>query len=206
MVKEGFGPESVIEVPAQTGKAVLVKRGTLIAVVDVEGQQIGDMFACAAGDPSEYLSAAHTRATRRRLFPRIGESFVTNHRRPILTMVEDTSPGPHDMMFAACDPALYRAFGVEGWHPSCAENFQIAVKELSYEFSFVPDPVDLFQNSPIEAEELKLYVAKSKPGDKVVFRADMDLAFILTACSADVSGANGDKCTGLRIEIEEEQR
>jgi uncharacterized protein len=198
-----FGATKTIKVPAQKGRAVKVSAGSLIAVIDVEGQQIGDMFAYAVDSPAEYLSAAHTRATCRRLFPKSGESFVTNRRRPILTMIEDTSPGCHDMLFAACDPPLYQRFGVQGWHPSCAENFAHAVKEFGHEFSFVPDPVDLFQNSPLEDGELMLYTAKSGPGDRVVFRAEMDLIFVLAACSSDVSPANGWKCTDLRIEISE---
>ena len=32
-----------------------------------------------------------------------GDALVTNRRRPILTLVEDTSPGLHDTLIAACD-------------------------------------------------------------------------------------------------------
>ena len=47
----------------------------------------------------------HTRSGIKRLIPRVGDSLLTNKRRPILTVVEDTC-GVHDMLMSACD--IYR--------------------------------------------------------------------------------------------------
>src|SRR5690349_2790380 len=99
-------------VPAGEGRAVRVAAGRRVRVVDLEGGQVGDLFAFAADDPRERLSAAHTRSGTSRLFPEIGEPFVTDRRRPILVLADDTSPGSHDMLIAACDPARYAALGV----------------------------------------------------------------------------------------------
>jgi hypothetical protein len=41
------------------------------------------------------------------LFPAVAETFVTTERRPILTLVEDTSPGFHDLLMAARDRARW---------------------------------------------------------------------------------------------------
>jgi uncharacterized protein YcgI (DUF1989 family) len=54
------------------------------------------------------MSMEHSRAAFRRVRPKIGDSFVTNHRRPILTVMEDTTPGVHDTMIAACDRYRYQ--------------------------------------------------------------------------------------------------
>jgi uncharacterized protein len=202
-----FAPTTSIVVPAQRGKAITLKSGSRIAVVDIEGGQVGDMFAFSDIDPSEYLSAAHTRQLHRRLFPHLGEPFATNRLRPILTMVSDTSPGIHDMLFAACAPATYRVkFGVEGWHPSCEENFHLALKELGHDVDRIPDPINIFQNSPVVeggGGDLVLQAARSAPGDRVVFRAEMNLIFVLTACSSDIAPTNGGRCKSLLIEISE---
>ena len=200
-----FVPTESLPVPPRSGKAVRVRAGTLIAVIDVEGSQVGDVFAIADDDHDEYLSAAHNRQWYRLLFPRLGEPFVTNRLRPILTMVEDTSPGLHDMLFAACAPATYRVkFGVQGWHPSCEENFHLALKELGAEFGRIPDPVNVFQNSPVTdatSGQLELRAAKSSAGNRVVFRAEMNIIFVLTACSSDIAPTNGGKCKSLLLEI-----
>ena len=192
-----------IVVEAQTGRAVRVDEGSLISVVDIEGTQVGDMFAFSVDDPSERLSTGHTRSINRTLFPAIGQSFMSNRGRPILTVVSDSSPGHHDMLFAPCGPAVYRLkFGVEGWHPSCEENFELAVKELGYTFPSIPDPVNVFQDSPLVDGTLVLTRTKTKPGDRFTVRAEMDLVFVLTACSSDLAPTNGGRCTSLGIEVE----
>ena len=84
-----------------------VEAGAASASSISEGGQVGDLFAFCLDDLGEYLSAEHTRAELFRLFPRVGESFVSNRRRPILLFEADTSPGFHDMLFAACDAARY---------------------------------------------------------------------------------------------------
>ena len=37
--------------------------------------------------------------------------MVTNQRRPIVTLVEDTTPGIHDTIMAACDRQRYGLLG-----------------------------------------------------------------------------------------------
>lgn len=49
----------------------------------------------------------HTRPSIRRLVPCVGDSLLTNQRRPILTVLEDTC-GVHDTLMAACDVYRYR--------------------------------------------------------------------------------------------------
>ena len=65
------------------------------------------MFAFVRDDPSEWLSAARPVGTPRP-FPEVGGAFVTQYHRPILTLLADTSPGVHDMLYPPCSPALYR--------------------------------------------------------------------------------------------------
>ena len=87
----------------------------------------------AANQPSmEYMSMPHTRSGTLHLRPKVNDTLLSNLREPILTMVEDTSPGIHDTLIAACDPPRYKGLGVEKWeeHGSCAENLVLALKEL----------------------------------------------------------------------------
>ena len=107
-------------VPPGEGRGLEVAAGTTFRVVDIEGGQVGDLFAFTAADVHEYASAAHTRPSNGRLFPRPGQTVLTNLRQPILELVEDNSPGHHDTLYAACDPARYHLLGVDGPHRSCA--------------------------------------------------------------------------------------
>ena len=58
------------------------------------------------------MSLEHTRSGIKKLIPVVGESMLTNKRRPILTIMEDTC-GVHDMLMSACDRYRYEA------RPSC---------------------------------------------------------------------------------------
>ena len=176
-----------IVVPASEGRGVRLRAGQRYRVVDLEGGQIGDMFAFNADDVSEYAAAEHTRVYNGRLFPKVGEHFVTNRRRPILLFEADTSPGIHDMMIAACDPPRYRELGVEGWHPSCQENLQKALAAVGITDADIPQPINIFQNTPVAADGTIGYALPvTRPGDFVQLRAEMDCWVVLTACAQDI--------------------
>ena len=191
----------VVTIAAQSGQVVSVRRGELIQVVDVEGHQVGDMWAIDAADHSRWLSAGHTRDRLERLFPAISEDFRDQLGEPILQLAADTSPGVHDMLFPPCDRPLYESAGLPG-HPNCRDNFLAATASAGITLPVVPDPVNLFQDSgPQPDGRLVIGTAASQPGQAVTFRARRDLAFVLTSCSVDYPPLNNGRCTSLRIEI-----
>jgi uncharacterized protein len=188
-------------VPAGAGRAVTLRAGQQVRVVDVEGGQVGDVFAYAADDPTEHLSASHTRTHTSRLFPHVGEAFVTNRRRPILTLAADTSPGAHDMLIAACDPERYRALGVPR-HASCADNLRTALSQLGLQTDVVPQPVNVFMRIPVDPTgDLRWLPAASRAGDAITFTAAIDCVFVVSACPQDLNAINGDRPTAMEIEI-----
>src|SRR5262249_58667679 len=71
-----------------------------------------------------------------------------NRRRPLLRMTEDTSPGVHDTLRAACDPVRYRMLGFEQ-HASCAENLTAALEDLGLKAPHSPCPLNMFENCPV---------------------------------------------------------
>jgi uncharacterized protein YcgI (DUF1989 family) len=189
-----------IDIPAGSGRAVVLGRGERARVVDVEGAQVGDVFAFCPDDLGEYLSASHTRTHVSRLFPHVGESFLTNRRRPILTLVADTSPGIHDMLIAACDDERYRALGAPG-QASCAGNLHTALGHCGMCTAVVPQPVNVFMNIPVDAAgDLSWMPAISRPGDAITFEAERDCVFVVSACPMDLNAINGAHPTALRIE------
>jgi uncharacterized protein len=191
-----------VDVPAREGRGVRVSAGQRFRVIDVEGGQVADTFAFRADDVSEYHSAEHTRAYVSRLFPRPGEHFVTNHRRPILRLEDDSSPGIHDMLCAACDPERYTGLGVEGWHASCQENLRTAMAELGFDAVEVPQPINLFMNIPVAPDgSLGWEPAPTRPGDGAVLRAVSDCVVVVSACPQDIVPINHGNPTSLEIEL-----
>ena len=189
-------------VPGYEGRGLAVPQGATVRITDVEGCQVGDLFAISQEDTAEFLCSSRSRGVNRRLFPKVGEQFVTNRWRPILTFLKDTSPGVHDTLIAACDPGLYEQYGVKD-HPNCHENFLKTVQALGLDYDFVPGPVNLFQNTPVGPDgEITIGASLTKAGDYVEFKAEMPLYLILTACSFDLDDDFiGGKSTPLLIEV-----
>jgi uncharacterized protein YcgI (DUF1989 family) len=193
---------TTIEVPAREGRGVRVAAGTRLRIVDLEGGQVADTFAFCADDVSEFHSAEHTRVHVSGLFPKPGQQFVTNRRRPILSFEEDKSPGVHDMLCAACDPWRYEGLGAEGWHASCRENLEQAMAELGQERVEIPQPINLFMNIPVgPGGELGWEPAPTKPRDHVVLRAELDLLLVVSACPQDIVPINAGEPTSVAIEL-----
>jgi uncharacterized protein YcgI (DUF1989 family) len=182
---------------------VHVDAGGRFRIVDPEGGQVADTWAFVAGDPGEFHSAQHTRAYNSQVFPQPGEQFVTNTRRPILLLEEDTSPGIHDMLCAACDPERYRGLGVEGWHASCQENMQNALRAIGVEPPrFAPQPINLFMNTPAQADGTIAWLpAPTQAGDSVTMRAELDLVLVVSACPQDIVAINDGNPGPIEIEL-----
>jgi uncharacterized protein YcgI (DUF1989 family) len=191
-----------IHIPAREGRGARISAGDRVRVIDPEGGQVADVFAFCTDDPTEYHSAEHTRVYVDRLFPVVGEQFVTNRRRPILTLEADDSPGVHDMLCAACDPTRYQGLGVEGWHASCQENLLAVMRELGVDRVEVPQPINLFMNIPIGIDaELGWLPAPTRPGDSTTLRAELDCYLVVSACPQDLVQINAGAPGPIRLEI-----
>ncbi|MFJ9370691.1 DUF1989 domain-containing protein [Nocardia sp. NPDC101769] len=191
-----------ITVPARRARAVTLRAGERLRITDVDGGQVGDVFAYNAHDLTEHHSASHTRTHTARLFPALGESFVTNRRRPILTYVDDTSPGVHDMLIAACDPERYAAYG-DPEHANCADNLRRTVTELGHGApQFIPQPINVFMRIPVAPDESLTWLeAATGPGDAITFRAEMDCLVVVSACPQDHNPINGARPTPLALTV-----
>jgi len=192
---------SLVTIPARGGKAAFLEAGQRIRVINTHGQQVVDTWAFNRADPEEFMSMEHSRTFLSRIMARVGDSMATNRRRPILTLVEDTTvegdtAGIHDTLLAACDRYRYELLGCGGYHDNCTDNLAAALAELGLTPPETPSPWNLFMNIPVAADGSVAFVAPvSKPGDYVTLRAEMDCAVAFSACPQDVVPINGVNCT-----------
>src|ERR1700733_10448346 len=135
-------------IPARSGKAAFVARGQSIKVINTHGTQVVDTWAFSRSDISEFMSMEHSRATHHHMIPRIGDALLTNRRRPILTLLEDTSGGIHDTLIAACDRYRYQELGCTEYHDNCTDNLAASLAELGFASPETPAPLNLFMNIP----------------------------------------------------------
>ena len=186
----------VVAIPARKGRAVAMAKGQRIKVINTHGQQVVDAWAFNRQDPSEFMSMEHTRTALLRAIPRVGDALVTNHRRPILTLVEDSSPGIHDTLLASCDRYRYEQLGCKGFHDNCTDNLAAAMATLGMKAPETPAPFNLWMNIPIRPDGgLAFEPPVTKRGDHVVLRAEMDCVVAFSACPQDMVPVNGLACT-----------
>ena len=166
--------------------------GQFVTIVDLEGAQAGDFVAINQNNLKEGISSVRTRRHLRSLFFGIGDTLLSNYDNPMLKVVLDTI-GVHDSTVPACDPTRYSVdFGVPG-HRNCLENLHdglLAHQEI--DILDVPEPFNLFQNSPGAADgHTGVVNPPSKAGDRIVFEVLMDLVCALSPCPQDIIPGNG---------------
>ncbi len=191
-------------IPARRGKAVVVDKGQSIRIINTYGSQVVDTWIFNLYDLSEFQSNEHTRATLLKMQFEPGDFIYTNFRRPIALVEEDTSPGVHDMLMAACDHYRYQLLGCTEYHDNCTDNLANGMKEIGYEVSETPCPINVFMHIPWTAEGgLSFEPPETKSGDYIQFRAMMDCIFAFSACPQDILPINGvdGKITDAHFQI-----
>ena len=180
-------------IPAGRGRAARLSQGQSIQIVNTHGAQVVDTWAFSTEDPREFMSMEHIRATLTRIFPHAGDDLVSNRRRPILHFAEDTSPGVHDTLMAACDDYRYGLLGCTEYHDNCTDNLFAALRNVGFPVTECPSPLNLWMNIPVDGAGGTTWgVPASKPGDHVVLRAEMDCVVAMSCCPQDLLPINGE--------------
>jgi uncharacterized protein YcgI (DUF1989 family) len=188
--------------PAREGVAVPLRAGERLRITNLHGGQVVDTWALARTDVREYLSMEHTRTSLGKLVPAAGEHLFSSCRRPLLTLIEDTSPGVHDTLIAACDAERYRQLGAHGHHASCAENFRRALALRGIQPDHVPSPLNLFMHIAWRDDGgLEFLPSPARAGDYVTLEAVTDATVVLSACPMDLNpiNASGPQDVGLEV-------
>ncbi|MGE0873145.1 MAG: DUF1989 domain-containing protein [Burkholderiales bacterium] len=183
-------------IPARRGVAQRMKKGQVLKVVNTHGSQVVDFWAFNAADLGECMSMEHSRAAILRIIPKVGDTMVTNRRRPILTIVDDSSPGVHDTLIAACDVYRYQLLGCKEYHDNCTDNLGRALDAIGLKRVLTPSPFNLFMNIPVSRDNAVSFDPPvTRPGDAISFRAEMDAIVAFSACPQDMVPINGAACT-----------
>jgi uncharacterized protein YcgI (DUF1989 family) len=172
----------------QTGGALTIARGELLRITDPRGEQVSDLMSFARADTREWLSSGRTIDYANTIYVTTGHTLYSNRSRPMWTIVDDTV-GRHDFLLTPCSPDTFRIiYGTTGHHPSCFENLATALAPFGIAPDTIPTTLNVFMNVEIEPTgELKILPPRSRAGDHIVLRAEMDMIVGVTACSAELS-------------------
>lgn len=193
-------------IPAQKPWSHIVRKGQILRIIDLEGQQAVDTLFYNAGDTSERYSAQDTILDQCGPYVTTGTRLMSNQGRVMATIVAD-SCGRHDTSAGACScEANTLRFGHHTrYMHACRENFIIEVSRHGMGKRDIVPNINFFMNVPIQSDgKLAIVDGVSKPGDHVDILADMDLIAVISNCPQVNNPCNGFNPTAVRVLVFEQ--
>lgn len=180
-------------------RALEVKRGEVVRIVDIEGQQVAGLACFNLDRLEEKLSSPNTLGLNRQIYPGIGYGLYSDEAGLIMTITAD-SCGTHAMIAGACSSHMNERRYGDGRGANCRDNFAMAVEPWGLEWKDVPYPINVFMNVPVGADgRYEIDFPKSRPGDYADFTAEMDLLVAISNCAQDRNKVNAFKLTPIRL-------
>ncbi len=187
-----------------SGLSLKVRKSSLIVIIDVNGQQVVDFFALNTNDQTEFLSTGVTIDCNESLKACVGDTIYTNLYNKMFTIIED-DVGEHDLLHPCCRSEMFTFFYNNGTgHANCLDNINNAFSELHFNKRVEITPFNIFMHTEIMPNgKISVKTPLSKPGDRIVLRAEMDVSLGIASCSVSESKCNGGKCGPIKVIIEE---
>jgi len=184
----------------QTGTAFELKPGQLLRVIDLEGEQVADLVAFNRSDKAEWLSSGRSIDYANSIHLTTGHTLYSNRSRPMFAIVAD-DVGRHDFLLTPCSRETFKIiYREKNYHPSCSENLSRSLANFGILSDSIPTTFNIFMNVEIDPTgKLSILPPRSKAGDAITLRAEMDLIVGLTACSAEKSNNYKFKPIGYEI-------
>ncbi|MDB4882153.1 MAG: hypothetical protein JWL95_919 [Gemmatimonadetes bacterium] len=189
-----------VHLEPQTGTGFVVRRGELLKIIDPRGEQVSDVTSFAHDDPSEWLSSGRTIDYANTIYLTAGHTLYSNRSRPMWTIVEDTV-GRHDFLLTPCSPETFSIiYKTTTHHPSCFANLVQGLAPFGIAPDAIPTTLNVFMNVDVlPSGELRILPPRSRAGDHIVLRAEMDLIVGVTACSAELSNNGSFKPIDVEV-------
>ena len=189
-------------IPPRSGTGFTLDRGQTLTVIDPQGRQVSDLLAFNRSDMREAISSGRTLDYASRLYLTTGDMLYSNRSNVMLAIIAD-DVGRHDFLLTPCSKETFAIiYGDTDPHRGCFGNLVEALAPWGIEPDQIPVAFNCFMNVPIDGATGAFTVEPplSKPGDSIVFRAEMDLVIGLTACSALQSNGGSFKPIQYRID------
>ena len=191
-------------VPARAPWSALLSRGQTLRLIDLEGQQAID-FLCFGterydGQVERYHMPNTIKIPKNILLGK-GTVLYSQFARPMMTITED-SCGGHDTIFGCCSFAVDQVRYGQQNAECCQRNFEREMSKHGLGPEHVVANANFFMNVPVAADgHAEIVDSKSKPGDYVDLRAEMDVIAVLSNCPEELNAAVGEGPTPIRAII-----
>ncbi len=188
-------------VPASEARTIEVLKGQVLQIVDLEGQQVGDLAAWRLEDPDEYLSPSHTVSSLAKLVPVPGDPILSNHRTPLFRVLRD-DVGRHDLVVPCCDPERYSIDYGEPEHGSCLASLEAAIADQPRELPLRGEMCwNVFMNNTVVDGKIVTAAPPHPAGSLIELEVLEDLVVALSACPQDISAVNAFNPTPMALRV-----
>ena len=188
-------------VPARAPWSAVVKKGDVLTIVDVGGNQSGDCLLYNAHDTDERYSVPDTIAWGGNVYVRTGTVLRSNEGNPLATVIANEIDR-QDTIGGACGKesnTLRYGHHTASEH-GCRENFLAEASKYGMGARDIVSNLNWFMNVPIEADgTLGIVDGISAPGKRVAFRAEMDILVLVSNCPQMNNPCNDFNPTPLRM-------
>ena len=188
-------------VPARQPWSRVIKRGEVLRLIDLEGQQAVDFLCYNAEDLGDRYNSMNTVKVQGNSYVGKGTVLYSDAGMPLFTVIEDTL-GRHDTVYGCCsNPNNYLRYRVRTTE-SCYSNFLTELAKHGLDRSAIVSNVNFFMQVPIEADGAAGVAADvSPPGSYVDLRAEMDVLAVLSNCPQMHNPCNGYNPTPIRVVV-----
>ena len=172
----------------QSGTAFVLRKGEVLRVIDPMGQQVSDLFAFEDGNLDCWLSSGRSIDYASKTKLSTSDTLYSNDSRPMFTILGDTV-GHHDFLLTPCSQEMFEIlYGCTTHHPSCFENLTTHLAAFGVRPAQIHTTFNIFMEVNVDSHgAVQVGVPRSKAGDWIELRAEMNLICGLTACSAEGS-------------------
>lgn len=190
-----------ITVYAGEGKILSLKKGQVLRLVDVEGNQSGDVQVYNARDTAERYSAPNTITAQSNSMIEMGTVIRSNENNPMLTVIADTC-GEHDTLGSGCSAEgnCVRYTDKTRYMHSCRDTFVRTLQEYGMSKRDQVCNLNFFTKVILDdTGRLEFADGISGPGKYIELRAEMDVLFLLSDCSQLNNPCNDYNPTPIRL-------
>lgn len=164
-----------------------IRKGQVLRILDLEGNQAADTLFYSAADPTERYSAVDTIREQGNVYLSAGSVLLSTECNPLMEIVADTC-GRHDTLGGACaaeSNTVRYALDKKCMH-ACRDSWLLAVAEheaLGLSKRDITHNINFFMNVPVTEEGgLTFEDGISGAGKYVELAARMDALALISNC------------------------
>ena len=201
-----------IVVPARHGRACLVRKGQILRIHLIEGQQVGDCAFINADNPREQFHVGQSWALNVMFGHGNARAPRYFYSKPpwenlMLTVVEDTVKNHFTSCGGRCSlKLLAKRDSLQGPDVrACQENMAEALEPFGITGEDIGDAFNVFMNVEYKNDgSFTVLVPETKAGDYIDLRAEMNVVAAVSACPNDTGPVNNYQAKPLGVQVYKE--